>query len=137
MNQPSIDPSADPSRRAWLACPNCDHGAGCAECQSRRNCGTHWQYLLKNTASRVFLQCPTCFCMWTVDTAERDRQAHTRPGHDGVVATEISLRGRPRDIVTSPSGEFVYVLNDDSVQAVDHRHRVVATIPIARNPGRC
>ncbi|WP_197516934.1 YncE family protein [Mycobacterium sp. E2699] len=134
MKQPGIDPNADPSRRAWLACPNCDHGAGCAECQSRRNCGTHWQYLLKNTASRVFLQCPTCFCTWTVDTAERDRQDPAQPRFDGVVAAEISLGDCPRDIVTSPSGEFVYVLTADSVQAVDHLHHVVATIPIGAEP---
>jgi len=147
MSQSHIDPNADPSRRAWLACPNCDHGAGCAECQSRRNCGTHWQYLLKNTASRVFLQCPTCFCRWTVDTAEPDRQtptalrgntSHTaatphlgRPERDGAVVAEVWLGNFPRDIVASPSGELVYVLTADSVKAINHLHHVIATVPIA------
>jgi mRNA-degrading endonuclease toxin of MazEF toxin-antitoxin module len=43
-----IDPTADRSRRAWLACPCCDHGAKCGDCRDRRNCDTHWQYLLSN-----------------------------------------------------------------------------------------
>ncbi|ORW91718.1 hypothetical protein AWB92_17760 [Mycobacterium sp. IEC1808] len=130
MSQPHIDPDADPSRRAWLACPNCDHGAGCADCQSGRNCATHWQYLLKNAASRVFLQCPTCLCTWTVDTAERNRRTRARPGVDGVVVAEVWLGTFPRDIVTSPSGELVYVMTVDSVKAVDRQHRVIATVPI-------
>jgi YVTN family beta-propeller protein len=70
-----IEPGADASRRAWLTCPNCDHGAGCPECRGRRNCATHWQYLLKNSGTQVFLQCPGCFCVWTVDTAATDRDA--------------------------------------------------------------
>jgi DNA-binding beta-propeller fold protein YncE len=77
LSHSPIEPDADPSRRAWLACPNCDHGVGCPECQSSRNCGTHWQYLLKNNGTRAFLQCPTCFCVWTVDTAEPNRHAPT------------------------------------------------------------
>ena len=75
MTHSPIEPDADPSRRAWLACPNCDHGAGCPECQRRRNCATHWQYLLRSKATRVFLQCPACYCVWTVDTAAMDRDA--------------------------------------------------------------
>lgn len=130
MSQSHIDPDADPSRRAWVACPNCDHGAGCSECQSRRNCRTHWQYLLKNTASRVFLQCPTCFCTWTVDTAKRDRRTPAQPELDGVVVAEVWLGTYPRDIVTSPSGELVYVMTADSVKAVNRVHRVIATVPI-------
>ena len=75
LSHPPIEPDADPSRRAWLACPNCDHGVGCPECQSSRNCGTHWRYLLKNSGTRVSLQCPSCYCVWTVDTAFPDRHA--------------------------------------------------------------
>ena len=50
-----IDPTADPSRRAWLACPACDHGRDCAVCQDRRNCRDHWQYLLSNQGAVVHL----------------------------------------------------------------------------------
>jgi hypothetical protein len=75
LSHSPIAPDADPSRRAWLACPNCDHGVGCLECESGRNCGTHWRYLLKNSGTRVSLQCPTCFYVWMVDTAEPDRHA--------------------------------------------------------------
>src|SRR5947209_197396 len=32
-----IDPTADRSRRAWLPCPCCDHGAKCADCRDTRN----------------------------------------------------------------------------------------------------
>jgi hypothetical protein len=64
-----IDPDADKSRRAWLACPSCDHGAACGDCCSGRNCHTHWQYLLSNNAAVVHLQCPTCTHLWSVDTA--------------------------------------------------------------------
>jgi DNA-binding beta-propeller fold protein YncE len=70
-----IEPDADPCRRAWLACPNCDHGVGCSVCQSSRDCDTHWQHLLKNHGTRVFLQCPTCFCVWTVDASEHNPHA--------------------------------------------------------------
>jgi ATP-dependent helicase YprA (DUF1998 family) len=76
MNVP-IDPHADFSRRAWLCCPNCDHGAGCPECGSNRNCGTHWQYLLSNDGPLVFLQCPVCAELWAYDaiTQRRSRKA--------------------------------------------------------------
>jgi hypothetical protein len=70
-----IDPHADRSRRAWLPCPNCDHGANCPECQSRRNCATHWQYLLSNNATLVYLQCPACAHLWDIDTRRRPRRA--------------------------------------------------------------
>jgi positive regulator of sigma E activity len=63
-----LDPFADITRRAWLACPNCDHGATCAECRQRRTCARHWQYLLGNTARVVHLQCPTCAHLWDHDT---------------------------------------------------------------------
>ena len=66
-----IDPDADVGRRAWLPCPNCNHGAGCQECQSSRNCGTHWQYLLSNDATVIYLQCPDCAHLWSTDTRRR------------------------------------------------------------------
>ena len=59
-----IDPHADRGRRAWLPCPRCDHGARCTECQSSRNCATHWQFLLSNQAWLVHLQCPGCGHVW-------------------------------------------------------------------------
>ena len=66
-----IDPTADRCRRAWLACPACDHGAHCADCQRGANCETHWQYLLSSQATLVHLQCPTCGALWSTDTRER------------------------------------------------------------------
>jgi DNA-binding beta-propeller fold protein YncE len=149
LSHSHIDPNADPSRRAWLGCPNCEHGAGCPECQSGRNCATHWQYLLKNTAARIFLQCPTCYCVWTVDTSEPGRHAPTvvhgktrhaaatphaepsgQPERDGAVIAKVWLGNCPRDIVTSPGGELVYVMTTDSVKAINGLHQVVASIPI-------
>jgi DNA-binding beta-propeller fold protein YncE len=160
-----IEPDADPSRRAWLACPNCDHGAGCPECQSSRNCGTHWQYLLKNTGARVVLQCTTCFCVWTVDTAAPDRHAaavvrtnrrndagadtkhdvtsdvaaqHAGGSEDeecdDAVIAKVWLGAFPRDIVTSPGGDLVYVMTADSVKAINSFHHVVGSIPIGPEP---
>ncbi|WP_099025179.1 hypothetical protein [Mycolicibacterium palauense] len=66
-----IDPDADRSRRAWLPCPNCAHGTGCASCTRGANCATHWQYLLSNRATVVHLQCPTCAHLWSTDTRRR------------------------------------------------------------------
>jgi YVTN family beta-propeller protein len=148
LSHSHLDPNADPSRRAWLGCPNCEHGAGCPECQSGRNCATHWQYLLKNTAAQVFLQCPTCYCVWTVDTSKSGRPAPTvvrgKARHaaatpnagakgdrerEGAVIAEVWLGDCPRDIVTSPDGELVYVLTTDSVKAVNGLHHV-ESIPI-------
>jgi hypothetical protein len=71
-----IDPDADRSRRAWLACPSCDHGAGCGDCRNGRNCHTHWQYLLSNAAAVVNLQCPSCAHLWSYDT--RTKRPHHR-----------------------------------------------------------
>jgi hypothetical protein len=68
-----IDPDADKSRRAWLACPSCDHGAACGDCRSGRNCHTHWQYLLGNSAAVLHLQCPTCAHLWSLDTSASRR----------------------------------------------------------------
>ncbi|MDT5236921.1 MAG: hypothetical protein QOF47_2908, partial [Mycobacterium sp.] len=59
---------------AWLPCPRCNHDAGCGECQSTRNCATHWQYLLSNKGTLVFLQCPDCGYLWSTDTRERGRR---------------------------------------------------------------
>ncbi|HZA09045.1 hypothetical protein [Mycobacterium sp.] len=63
-----IDPDADASRRAWLRCSVCDYGAGCRDCESSRNCGTHWQYLLSNQGAMVNLQCPNCGQVWSLNT---------------------------------------------------------------------
>jgi DNA-directed RNA polymerase subunit M/transcription elongation factor TFIIS len=70
-----IDPHADPSRRAWVACPACRHGDGCPDCESGRNCFVHWQYLIRNEGPRVFLQCPTCAHWWITDTSQSDWRA--------------------------------------------------------------
>ena len=59
-----IDPTADRARRAWLECPRCEHGRACAVCQSSRNCGNHWQFLLSNQGTLVHLQCPSCGERW-------------------------------------------------------------------------
>jgi hypothetical protein len=66
-----IDPKADTSRRAWLPCPNCKHGADCLDCLSSCNCDAHWQYLLGNQGTLVHLQCPTCGHLWATDTRKR------------------------------------------------------------------
>ena len=62
-----IDPDADSSRRAWLACPNCDQSS-CDQCRRGRNCDEHWQYLIGNAATVVHLQCPNCAYLWSLDT---------------------------------------------------------------------
>jgi hypothetical protein len=72
-----IDPHADVSRRAWLRCPSCQYGGGCPDCQSSRNCGTHWQYLLSNTGTVVHLQCPNCTHLWAIDTRRRRGQGES------------------------------------------------------------
>jgi hypothetical protein len=63
-----LDPSADIARRAWLPCPQCDHGRDCGDCAGGRTCAEHWQYLLGSTACVVHLQCPTCAHLWELDT---------------------------------------------------------------------
>ena len=70
-----IDPHADPSRRAWVACPACRPGDCCTDCESGRNCFVHWQYLIRNEGPRVFLQCPTCAHWWIADTSHSDWRA--------------------------------------------------------------
>lgn len=68
-----LDPSVDRGRRAWLPCPFDDHGrTSCVECRARRSCTTHWQYLLSNRGTRVYLQCPDCTRLWDVDTKQRE-----------------------------------------------------------------
>jgi len=159
-----IDPDADPGRRAWMVCPNCDTGVECPQCQSSRNCDTHWQYLLRNNGTRVFLQCSMCFSVWTVDTADRDRHASAvvsrnkgndaaaiKPdvtcdapagqpegsddaARDEAVIAKVFIGDCPRDIVTSRDGDPIYVLAADSVKVVSGFHHVVASIPIVPEP---
>ena len=69
-----IDPTADRSRRAWLPCPCCDHAAKCDDCHQRKNCATHWQYLLSNKGMVVHLQCSDCGYLWSTDTRRRARR---------------------------------------------------------------
>jgi YVTN family beta-propeller protein len=134
MSHSPIEPDADASRRAWLACPNCDHGAGCPECRGGRNCATHWQYLLRNAATLVSLQCPTCFYVWSVDTAAAGRPSGDDRERDDPIIAKVWLGDCPGEIVTSPRGDLVYVLTADSVKVVDHSHRIVASIPIGAEP---
>lgn len=47
-----------------MACPNCRDTHGCAPCEERRACSTHWRYLLTNTGSLLHLQCPGCTHVW-------------------------------------------------------------------------
>jgi len=129
-----IEPDADPCRRAWFACPNCDHGVGCPECQSSRNCGTHWQYLLKNRGTQVSLQCPGCCYVWTVDTAERDGTADQRTDNGDAIVAKLWLGDCPRDVVISPGGDSVYVLTADSVKVIKSRYLSVASIPVGPEP---
>ena len=106
VNHLPIDPDAH-SRRAWLPCPNCNHGHDCPQCQNNQNCQIHWQYLLKTAGTRVSLQCPTCAHLWTVDTT------HARRREPDVVAT-IPLGGHARDVVVSPGGDHVYATTANS-----------------------
>jgi hypothetical protein len=59
-----LDPTADRARRAWLPCPNCDHGGNCDTCEAGRTCSSHWQFLLANTGHVLHLQCPACAHLW-------------------------------------------------------------------------
>jgi YVTN family beta-propeller protein len=123
VNHLPIDPGADSSRRAWLRCPNCDHGRDCPQCGNNQNCPTHWQYLLKNAGTRVSLQCPACAWRWSVDTAQtgtRERDA----------VRTIPLDCCVHDVSISPDGAHVYATTAKSVNVIDRAHRVVATIPI-------
>ena len=146
-----IDPDADPSRRAWLGCPNCDTGVNCLQCQSGSNCDTHWQYLLNNNATRVFLQCSTCFGVWTADAADRDRHASgmvsrskgtnkstdvaaPTDGGDEAVIAKVFVGDCPRDIVISRDGDLIYVLTADSIKVVGALHEVIASIPTGPEP---
>jgi YVTN family beta-propeller protein len=118
-----IDPGADSSRRAWLRCPNCDHGRDCPQCRSNQNCPTHWQYLLKSAGTRVSLQCPACARRWSVDTAQMRRRKRD-------VVRTIPLDCCVRNLVLSPDGAHVYATTAKSVNVIDRAHRVVATIPV-------
>jgi YVTN family beta-propeller protein len=123
VNHLPIDPGADSSRRAWLRCPNCDHGRDCPQCQNNQNCPTHWQYLLKNAGTRVSLQCPACARRWSVDTAQMRRRERE-------VVRTIPLDCCVHDLVISPDGAHVYATTAKSVNVIDRAHRVVATIPV-------
>jgi YVTN family beta-propeller protein len=127
VNHLPIDPGADSSRRAWLPCPNCDHGRDCPQCQSNQNCPTHWQYLLRGAGTRVSLQCPACAQLWTVDTAQMRRR-------EPEVVRTISLGCHVREVVISPDGAYVYATTAKSVNVIDRAHRVVATIPLDVDP---
>ena len=63
-----IDPHANRARRAWVDCPVCDDARHCTTCADRRNCGTHWRYLLSNRGPVVNLQCPQCTHVWSLNT---------------------------------------------------------------------
>ncbi|SDK00865.1 hypothetical protein SAMN04487820_103395 [Actinopolyspora mzabensis] len=63
-----IDPFADIGRRAWIDCPSCHHGRDCSECLRGRSCSDHWQYLLSNSGTLLYLQCPSCTHLWQHDT---------------------------------------------------------------------
>jgi hypothetical protein len=68
-----LDPTADIGRRAWLSCPQCAHGTGCATCENGRTCSEHWQYLLYSEATLLHLQCPACTHLWSHDTRRVSR----------------------------------------------------------------
>jgi YVTN family beta-propeller protein len=130
MNHLPIDPCADRSRRAWLPCPNCDHGLDCPQCRNRTNCPTHWQYLLANAGTRVSLQRPTCCAhLWSVDAARMRRR-------DRHVVGTIALDCHAHHVVASPQGDYVYATTAKSVNVIDRTHRVVARIPIGVDPKR-
>jgi hypothetical protein len=134
VNQLPIDPDADRSRRAWLPCPNCNHGRDCPQCQDNHNCRIHWQYLLKNEGTRVSLQCPTCAHLWTVDAiADEPLDGHRQRTAEAVVAT-ISLGGRAGEVATSPDGNHVYVMMADSIKVISQLHHIVATYPTGPHP---
>ena len=40
----------------------------------RKNCATHWQYLLSNKGTLVHLQCSDCGYLWSTDTRKRARR---------------------------------------------------------------
>ncbi|MEV7614201.1 hypothetical protein [Streptomyces sp. NPDC089799] len=78
-----LDPQADPGRRAWADCPNCDDTRGCDPCAEQRNCSAHWRYLLTNTGSLLHLQCPACTHVWAHETGfGATRSTWSRP-HTG------------------------------------------------------
>jgi YVTN family beta-propeller protein len=132
LSQLPIDPDADRSRRAWLACPNCNHGEDCEDCRSNRDCGTHWHYLLNNDGRRVVLQCATCAHVWTADSArsKADGDASTQ---QPAVAT-IAVGGRACEVVASPDGDRVYVSTADSVKVISRLRHTVASVGISPEP---
>lgn len=70
-----IDPTADRARRAWVACPNCDDRATCADGDG---CLDHWRYLLANRGPLVHLQCPSCAHLWSWDSSDAQAAGGSR-----------------------------------------------------------
>jgi DNA-binding beta-propeller fold protein YncE len=52
---------------------------------------------------------------------------------DAVVAT-VSLGGRAGEVVTSPTGDHVYVMVGDSVKVVNRLHRIVTAYRTGVHP---
>jgi YVTN family beta-propeller protein len=149
-----IDPNADRSRHAWLPCPSCNQSDGCPECQSHRNCGTHWQYLLGSDGTQASLQCPTCGRLGTADTAAAEvhasamvlepdgdltsdavaaEPASDREPDEAVVET-ISLSSPAGDVAVSADGNHVYVMTAGSVKVISRLHHIVLSFPIGPHP---
>jgi YVTN family beta-propeller protein len=127
VNQLPIDPHASRTRRAWVPCPNCDHGRDCAHCRDRVNCRTHWQYLLRNVGTRVSLQCPTCAHLWSADLTRM-------PDREQRQTTTIAVDGFAHHVVAGPHGDYVYATTAKSVNIIDRDHRVVASVALGVDP---
>ena len=129
MNHLPIDPDPHSSRRAWLPCPNCNHGHDCPPAKTTTTANPIGNTSFTTKAPGLLLQCPTCAHLWTVDTAQaRSRQRD-------VVAT-IALGGHACDVVISPDGDRIYATTAKSVTVIDRAHRVVANIPVDVDPKR-
>lgn len=63
-----LDPQADPGRRAWVPCPNCEDTRECTPCGDGRTCSRHWRYMLSHHGSLLHLQCPGCTHIWAHET---------------------------------------------------------------------
>ena len=134
MNHVPLDPDAHSNRRAWLPCPNCNHGHECPQCQNNQNCQTHWQYVLRNEGTRASLQCPTCAHLWTASAiTDEHMDGHGQQSAEAIVAT-ISVGGRAGEVATSPDGNHVYVMTADSVKVISQLHHIVANYPTGPHP---
>jgi hypothetical protein len=74
-----IDPWAERSRRAWVACPNCDDARDCHRCRERLTCAEHWRYILGFRGSVLRLQCPGCAHLWEHETGFGATRGRTGP----------------------------------------------------------